>query len=256
MKRSWPLYVLATLAVTTAGCVLPDRDIVLKGQYNAHAVRIVEPTYLNRSARNAICNAETKEHCSAQLSIPPIPHHLDPETFPFCRCADRRSKDPKRLPSLRILIEEGDQDPIYTALLLDSPASQQSPAFWEYFSAFVDPTKPRGMRPSLPPDPSLHWNPYHRGGGPLREIVLGNENGLDLCNANPRIHLSGGWHTLTVLVTDRPWHVPDKGNHPSYAIPDIAAGATFARTQYSFYCRVQDSKDPNSCQCSGPERGA
>lgn len=250
-KRSlWPISLLGTLLL---GCVLPDKDIVLKGQYNAHAVRIVEPTYLNPRAREAICDYEKKEKCPEQLSIAPIPHHLSPETFSFCRCADPKHRDPNRLPSLSVLIEEADKDPIYIALLLDSSASQKEPAFWEYFSAFADPITPRGARPSLPPDPSLYWNPYHRSGGPLREIVLGNQHGIDLCNAHSRIQLSGGWHTLTVLVTDRPWFKPKDAKSPSYAIPDIAAGATFARTQYSFYCQVQNPQDPKSCHCDPAE---
>lgn len=243
--RPW-LYVLG---LSLSGCILPDRDIVLSGQYNAHAVRIVEPTYISPSARNAICDTEKREGCRNNLSIAPIPHHLPPDSFEFCRCADPLARDPKRLPSLRVWIEEGDDDPIYAALLLDSSASQSDPAFWEYFAAFADPTLARGIRPTLPPDPSLFWDPNHRGGGPLREIVLGNEHGLDLCNAHPRIRLEGGWHTLTVLVTDRPWFRGKGQEGQSYAIPDIAHGATFARTQYSFYCSVEDPEDPSSCHC-------
>lgn len=256
MKRTASLGMAGLFALLTMSCVLPDRDIVLAGQYNAHAVRIVEPTYLSQSARAAICESEKQEDCEGQINIAPIPHHLTPDSFPFCRCANPKASDPKRLPALRIWVEEGDQDPIYAALLLDSGASQDDPAFWEYFSAFADPTLARDARPSLPPDPSLHWNPYHRAGGPLREILLGNELGMDLCNAHPKIHLDAGWHTLTVLVTDRPWHRSKERQGPSYAIPAIAQGATFARTEYSFYCQVENIDDPSSCHCppvkSGP----
>lgn len=241
---------LGALAGLSA-CILPDKDIVLSGEYNASPVRIVEPTYLSHSARKGVCErVRAKGSCQRQLSLAPLPHHLSPESFPFCRCAQSDQHDPGRLPALRILVEEADADPIYAALLLDSPASQKDPAFWEYFSAVADPSLERGGRPSLPPDPSLFWVSEHRAGGALKEIVLGGPEGLDLCNAHPRIRIEGGWHTLTVLVSDRPWFQPKAQDGPSYAIPDIAVGATFARTQYSFYCDTEIPDDATSCSCA------
>lgn len=245
-----PITAFVALAGVNA-CILPDRDIVLSGEYNASPVRIVEPTYLSRSARNGVCErVRAKGSCQRQLSLAPLPHHLSPDSFPFCRCTQSDRQDPGRLPALRILVEEADGDPLYAALLLDSPASQKDPAFWEYFSAVADPSLQRGGRPSLPPDPSLFWVSEHRAGGTLKEIVLGGAQGLDLCNAHPRIRIQSGWHTLTVLVSDRPWFQPEEQEGPAYAIPDIALGATFARTQYSFYCDTETPDDATSCSCT------
>lgn len=242
------------LGLVASACILPDHDILLAGEFNQNPVRIVEPTYLSPEVRESICrlNANVKD-CSKSLSLEQPPHFLDRKTYRYCRCSNRENRDPNPLDRLSVFVEEGDNDNLYAALLLDSKGSQNVHPHWEYFSQYVDTANPVVASRRQPNDASLITPRESREPGFLREIVFGEGGGLDLCNAHPREDIKPGWHTLTVLVTDRDWFRDPKTGRRQYAVPDIAAGATYARTDYIFYCYSSEAEGEERCSCRNDE---
>ena len=253
-------YIPALVSITTFGlsaCILPDYDIVPVGEFNESPVRIVEPTYLSTEARAAVCSntQDPEDDCVNAPSIEQPPHFLNPIEYPFCICSNSERRDPRRLSQFFVYVEDADSDEIFAALLLDSRGSQSTEPFWEYFIDYLDPSRPIPGTAFLPTDLSLTPLADTRAIGKLRQVNVGDDTGLDLCNAHRRVPLSEGWHTLTILVTDRPWFGTSTEAGPQYAVPDIASGATYARTEYSFYCQSEATGEAGGCSCvSGDQR--
>ncbi|HEY8374966.1 MAG TPA: hypothetical protein VIK91_00700, partial [Nannocystis sp.] len=135
------------------------------------------------------------------------------------------------------------RDNIYAALFRDLPPHSPDPYnYRDYFET---------LNPELPLDlADVDYSPHARRDPHLRELVLGDTDfPLDLCNGG-RERLAPGLHTLTVMVTDKPWWVTERGV-TLVGIPDLSAGATFDTVTYVFHCHAA-SPDDSKCRCSNP----
>jgi hypothetical protein len=267
--------------------VLADKDINFEDAEiaNRNPVRLVEATMLSPDAerscapedeRDEISDAEAYGICS-QPGVDPrdvLPHFLNPAysredddgqiitPFVFCSCEKEGERDKNALLAT-LYVEDQDEnrrrdpkDKIYAALLLDLPQREPHPDNYLDYQRYVDPS--RELELSGTP-----YSPEKRRDPQLRELVLGisvdgndQTGGIDLCNGGSRV-LEPGFHSLTVMVTDRPWFRPADGGIGSEhaGVPDLAIGATFDSITYVFYCgSATEEDDPNKCaeQCAVP----
>ena len=76
---------------------------------------------------------------------------------------------------------------------------------------------------------------------------------IDLCNDNNGGPLSPGLHNLQFLVTDRPFFraAREGSDHGRLqcGVPDVAAGATYAVTNYVFEC-IDSTLEANKDRCT------
>jgi hypothetical protein len=70
---------------------------------------------------------------------------------------------------------------------------------------------------------------------------------VDLCNDVDSLDkpLARGYHTLRLIVTDRPWFSDDSG--PKFGVPDLASGATYDTLTYIFHCDDKTNPDDDHC---------
>ncbi|HFE44938.1 MAG TPA: hypothetical protein ENJ18_05505 [Nannocystis exedens] len=249
---------LALLLIASAGCILTDEDINVSDEQilNRNAVRIVEPLQLSREAREA-CNRENGG-CPQPPPDPEyvLPHFLDPKEYVFCSCP-MGSVDSQAQPRFSIYIEDRDQDAdeqyddIYAALFLDYTPDNPKPYTSIRYPEYVDPQEP------IPLASSIEYQPIGRNDPILRELVLGNDSrGFDFCNAATDTALEAGFHTLTVVVSDRPWFTPEiekdgeilKGVIQE-GVPDFLNGASFDLSTYVFYCTAAEEDPCQASQC-------
>ncbi|MCB9566258.1 MAG: hypothetical protein H6710_03420 [Myxococcales bacterium] len=256
-----PLAALA--AALAAACVIPDRDIIIKDETisNRYAVRIVEPLRLTVEASEACDDPETDplEECPQPPPDDPrnvLPHFLDPSNplYAFCSCPKGQG-DAGAQPTFSIYIEDRDldaqnePDEIFAALLLDYTPTNAKPHDSVRYRNFVNPQEP------LPRAASIDYQPIGRPDPLLRELTLGNEfRPFDLCNGAIDTPLSPGFHSLSVIVTDRPWFTPDDDGLQTIqeGVPDLAAGATFDVLTYVFFCAESGSATCDG-ECIAPE---
>lgn len=267
------------LGTAVAACILPDNLIDIEDEEisNKQAVRIAQTMVLSLQA-NAACDAtlqnDEQDGCP-QPGIDPLdalPHFLDPTYSPpgapqalpydFCSCGSDEY-DSKRLGAFTLYVEDRDeeprtrepQDPIYAALLLDldpdDPQPQNSLAYVDY----LDSTKPLALAADI------DYTPIRRPTPSLRELNLGDgDTPLDLCNRAGNEALSAGFHTLRVLVTDRPWFertAEDGQKIAQLGVPDLNAGATFDFVTYVFHCSVKQDEQSNcNTQCKDIEEAS
>ncbi len=239
---------LAILLAASTGCVLPDQYISVNDEQilNRSAVRIVEPLQLS---------LEAEEACDGNCPQPPpddpadlLPHFLDPQEYVFCSCP-MGSVDGQAQPNFPIYIEDRDQDidgeydDIYGALLLDYTPENSKPYSSIRYREYVNPQEP------VPQAASIEYQPIGRRDPILRELRLGNENrNFDFCNGATDTALEAGFHTLTVIVSDRPWFTPEDGVIQE-GVPDFVQGASFDISTYVFYCTAADVDPCQSSQC-------
>lgn len=265
--------VLAALSLTAGlSCVLPDLEIGTDDEKitNKQAVRFARSFALTDEADEACIKKEEDEGC-LQPAVDPrdvLPAFLDPNKNPsydFCSCGDDE-RDNNALGQFTLYVEDRDEDTrdrtakdkIFAAILLDLNPRHAYPNDSVKYTGYVDPAvklEPVGFdyKPALRPDPHL------------RELTLGDETQrIDLCNRASNDALSEGYHTLQIIVTDRPWfqYVNENGQKLTQTgVPDIAGGATFDTTTYVFHCDVKraDNKDTlydeGHCntQCKNPD---
>ncbi|PCC75556.1 hypothetical protein SAMN02745121_00096 [Nannocystis exedens] len=269
--------VLVALSLTTAAlsCVLPDIDIEFEETAitNRNAVRIIEPVLLSIAAEVS-CDPNLKdmlpETCPQPGDSDPgeaVPHFLDPtdtedidgdviSRYAYCTCPDEQ-KDSKSF-DLTLYVEDQDEEPrprkpkdsIFAALLLDVPQDTIQPFSYVDYLLFYDPERPLDLVGDA-------YRPAGRRDPQLRQLVLGgDQGGIDLCNGG-RERLSKGFHTLTVMVTDRAWFKPEDGAR-QYGVPDIDNGATYDSTHYVFHCdEAPPDAEMHPCQTSCvPEKEA
>ncbi|MDC0667509.1 hypothetical protein [Nannocystis radixulma] len=270
--------VLVALSLGTGACVLADKDINFEDAAiaNRNPVRLVEATMLSSEAELS-CDPDhelDEPGTCPQPGVDPrdvLPHFLDPAfsredddgqlsyPFVFCSCEEEGKRDPNTLLTT-LYVEDQDEEPrtrdprdkIYAALLLDMPQGDSQPDNYLDYRRYVDPT--RELELSGTP-----YTPQRRRDPQLRELDLGGDDqtgGIDLCNGGSRV-LAPGFHSLTVMVTDRPWFRPADGGIGSEhaGVPDLAIGATFDSITYVFYCgSATQEGDPNKCadQCAVP----
>ena len=284
-----PVLVALSLGTACLACVLADQEINFEDVQitNRNPVRLVEATMLSPEAerscapeedRNKISDEEAYAYCP-QPGINPrdvLPHFLDPaytrtdddddsaikNPFVFCSCEEEGKRDSQTLYTT-LYVEDQDEEPrsrdpkdsIYAALLLDMPERARRPTNYLDYQRYVDPG--RALEFS-----ALPYSPRKRRDPQLRELVLGpsvagdDQTGIDLCNGGSRV-LEAGFHSLTVMVTDRPWFRPEDGGIGSAhaGVPDLANGATFDSITYVFYCgSATVDGDPNKCaeRCTTP----
>lgn len=259
------------LAVTVLSCVLPDRDINIVDEdiQNKHAVRIIEPTQLSAEAKVA-CDA-----AFAALQIPlvcqlgdpatSLPHFLDPASKPigaatsydFCSCPPGE-KSSVRLLTFTLYVEDRPDDvdedvELFAAAQLDLRPGSVDPHLSVRYTQIIDPDD------TLPDETAeLDYRPLKRPKPQIRSLTFGLDEATDLCNDANDTPLAPGFHTLRLIVTDRPWFQPAPDpDHPDVTppdqpgVPDIAGGATFDTVTYVFHC---DDPTADHCQeaCAPP----
>jgi len=257
------LTILGVLAMACAACFIPDRDIQVNDESitNRSPVRIVEAVQISDEALTACDDSDPllQECPQPQLPEDVLPHFLDPDIseFAFCSCPPG-STDAKARPNFPIYIEDRDENPdaddgdrldeIYAALILDYNASNHRPFTSVRYRTYINPQEP------VPLAGDITYQPIGRHGQKLRELRLGNENlDFDFCNGATDTALDPGFHTLTVIVSDRPWFTPDDG-FIQEGVPDFTNAATFDVTRYVFRCNASDVEPCQSSQCiSGEE---
>lgn len=282
IPRRVPRPVLVALSLATAGlaCVLADKDINFEDVQitNRNPVRLVEATMLSPEAERSCIPEDERDEVSdadavglcPQPGVDPtdvLPHFLNPDysrkdddgqliyPFVFCSCEEEGKRDRNTL-FYTLYVEDQDEEPrtrdpkdkIFAALLLDMPQGAQRPDNYVDYLRYLDPS--RQLENS-----GTTYTPQKRRDPQLRELVLGpsvegeDQTGIDLCNGGSRV-LAPGFHSLTVMVTDRPWFRPANGGIGSAhaGVPDLANGATFDSITYVFYCgSVTADEDRNNC---------
>lgn len=270
------------VAATSVACIIPDREIGFEGEFdNPGAVRIVQPTLLPAQMRD-ICDPPLEDEANRDRTFcPQVPRTLHSGLIgladaPFCVCPS--GEDARVLPEFYIYAEDPDRasespvDELFAVALLDfelDPNGQSD-----------DPQNAVAYRQQLPPDrqAELVDNRNDRSSGTFVAPSVSREDnllwrfrfgkdggaGTDLCNDNGGQALPPGLHNITVVVTDRPFFRPelqDENGEPvldqngdpvlggtQLAMPDLAAGATYAVANWVFEC-----KDPmvvgDACDC-------
>lgn len=274
MRRAALRVAPALAALLLAGCVLPDRDIVIVDEavQNKHPVRFIEPTPVSFDAAAtclALLDEQDLKSAVCQPSDPEynLPAYLDPELvefnedgeeikpYRFCSC-DPDKADSRRLRATTLYVEDRRDDVgeplrhLYAALQLDISPGETEPQRKVAYASFVDPKLllPESTREYEPPR-----RPPSAAGRELHEINLGFSGGrlMDLCNDAGQ-PLARGFHTLRVIVTDAPWFIPapeepDTDTESSIVepvgemerqigVPDIANGATYDAMTFTFFC--------------------
>ncbi|TPV93958.1 MAG: hypothetical protein B7733_17760 [Myxococcales bacterium FL481] len=249
---------LAAVAIESV-CVFTDRgiDVERGGNVNRHAVRLVEPIVLRPGEECSCDEPNDGVDCTPACPLPRgpgLPHFLDPgaeeEFYRYCEC-EFGFYDANYLNPLEFFAEDEDVEPdtdkVFAALLLDWDSSSSSTSSANSHVAYRDLHTGRFILDSAAYDSSVLLRPSPQ----TRRLVVAGDRGVDLCNAHgTTAEMGQRFHTLTVLVTDRPWYTPPPVQGvgdppPRIGVPDIAAGATWDRLDYVFYCH--DSSD-ESCQ--------
>ncbi len=234
-------------------CIIPDEQIqVLITDVNESPVRFVEGIPLDESAGCA-CDANS---CTCPLPDPTgVPTFLNPEdtAYQFCICTDNKIDD-GRLYGFQLFVEDQDEedgvpsDSLYAAALLDwDPTTGDSPFDYVAYRNYIDPRKVLDFYYS-----SYDAGIIKRPRPYVRSINLNDLSGrFDLCNDAGR-PVGAGFHTLSIIVSDRPWFQRDAATAGTDTggdgdpletmsatldgVPDIAAGATYDIQTYVFKC--------------------
>lgn len=268
MIRARASTVLGALSVVTGlmgqACVLPDLDIVTEDEKitNKQAVRFAPSALLSAHA-DAACiqrDPELDEGCPQPATDPSdvLPSFLDPRyrapdnTLPydFCTC-DPGERDDKALPPFILYVEDRDEDArtrtpkdsIYAALLLDVDPKDDEPYLKVRYSSYLDTDRP--LEPA-----DTEYEPLLRPPPHLRQLSLGDETQrVDLCNRAGGDALAPGYHTLRIIVSDRPWFQRTDSNGQKVTqtgVPNLAIGATFDIATYVFHCDEKREDDKST----------
>jgi hypothetical protein len=273
-----------TLALVATACIIPDRDISFEAdEANPGAVRIVQPTPL---APDMIAECTDEDADMRDLDqCPQVPtvgaRHSGlirrPADAPFCVCPG--GHDARTLDEFFIYAEDPDRsqerpvDALLAVALLDFDPFAQVPPFSAVAYRQQLPEGGKGellLRRNEPPSPGLNIVPSSgREDNFLWRFRFGKSGGrgTDLCNDNDGKTVAVGLHTLSVMVTDRPFFRPPQldadgepvlgqDGEPLYeavqtVMPDLAVGATYSIASWVFECH---SPEVNSeCACAeGP----
>lgn len=277
---------IALLALTT-GCIIPDKHIDVQQDFsNPGPVRIIQPIPMTAQADEACRDAsELLLGCPVPPDTLPL-GLIDPDQGQLCVCPER---DDNALQHFDIYVEDPDfeedeqgrrraKDTLLGAFLLDVPPEVISPdplgddlvdaSQYVAYENYLSPTTPARTFPGLLP--GTYRDAIERPTPLVRSWTIGQEQSLDLCNDDNKAKLEPGLHTLTLVVTDRPWYVPVKlddgevqrdreGNlvradaDPRLGVPDLPAGASYAVGSYVFRCRDGTSGMDMACNCSQEE---
>ena len=247
------------LAVFVTACLIPDTGIVLSGDQNSNAVKILERAATSVEV-DCACDPASSVTCPSDL--PPsawfpnpcpqplafnIPHLMDRDEaqYEFCSCPAGEA-DISPLPGVEIFVndldvdDQGDPlDELYAVLLLD-PSPEDNPTLSVAYENYLNPNL------SLS-DFSENYQPIQQPRAKLRRVLIRDTNGdWDLCNGNG-YPLDRGWHQMTLIVTDRPWFaaadIEDASAPPiiQRGVPDFTTGATQDQSHFSFFCYDGDA---------------
>jgi hypothetical protein len=275
----WILARFAGLALVLSACIIPDRDIGFEAdEANPGAVRIVQPTILADEMIEACIEEDPElrdtDQCPQVPTVDVRPSGLirRPADEPFCVCPG--GHDTRTLDEFFIYAEDPDRaqerpvdgliavalldfDPFATVPPSSSVAYRQQLPEGELVFDRNDPPSGLNIVASTGREDNLLWRfRFGKSGG----------RGTDLCN-DAGVPVSVGLHTLSVMVTDRPFFQPQQVDaegepvfgqdgeplyeKPQDAMPDLAVGATYSIASWVFECH---SPEVNSqCLCAeGP----
>jgi hypothetical protein len=293
--RRLPHLVGALCLGALAACVIPDKFIdFVTPNPNSHAVRFRESVALPIEDRcectNAILSANGLDESSrfwcdetdpdddqygqrcATIVPSALPRFMDParDEYDFCGCpvGERDTKALLRIDDLYVddldVDEDGNYDQIFAALLLDMPNDEfADPALRVAYRGLLDPRQALKETPGQVASLLPNFELLEQPSPVLRRIFIADPDAgtVDLCNdagVGPG-RLDPGWHTLTLIVTDRPWLSVaiegEEGEELTMAmrdgVPDIAGNATWATREYAFHC--SNAEDNPNCECETPE---
>lgn len=262
MRRplAWGRTTLAGL-LAALGCILPDRGIDVTNEQisNRAPVRFAEQTALTPEADHAC--GEVCPQPGADIASP-LPHFLDPTfeivtssksvelPYAFCSCPPG-TYDDRALSGFTLYVEDRDEDEkrkpadnVYAALQLDLDPSDPDPARAFAYATYVDPDRRLDFA-DIDYEPILRTSPH------LRALQIGDEElRVDLCNRAQSAPLVPGYHSLRVIVSDRPWFKVDGRTQPG--VPDLSVGATFDTVTFVFACGAPESEECK-VSCRPPE---
>lgn len=280
MTRRWQLSALALLL--GGACIIPDRGIQFEGgPANPGAVRILEPTPLPAEWTEWCSNRDINKRVEGGTSAF-CPHVredrggglVDDGTFCICPQGQRDARAPKRW---NVYAEDPDldgddgEDGLYGALLLDPDPSSEQPTAAVAYENYLEPCAPgRSIDVDLVTVPAPDEDDGYftdrvvpsiaRNSAPqwAFEIDDAFSDQIDLCNDDNGRPLEPGLHNLQFLVTDRPFFRAAREDSElerlQCGVPDVAAGATYAVTNYVFECldgTLEDNVD--ECDCEDEE---
>jgi hypothetical protein len=272
--------VACSIALLAGACIIPDREIGFEAdEANPGAVRIVQPTIL-APQMHADCTAEDDAlRDTAQCpqvptaSVRPSGLIARPWNEPFCVCPG--GHDTRTLDEFYVYAEDPDRaqdrpaDDLHAVALLDfDPFAMAAPLT----AVAYDKQLPPGGRGELVLNRDDLQSPGQnivastgREDNALWRFHFGKRGGLgtDLCN-DANVPVSVGLHTLSIMVTDRPFFQPmelddngepitdDAGNvlfeGVQTIMPDLPVGATYAIASWVFECH---SPEVNAeCLCA------
>lgn len=259
------------LAVLGCACIIPDTDIDVQPiRTNPGAVRIVQAVALSTQANEACADEPGFQVCP----VPPdtvVPGLIELENQAFCVC-EGGGRDGNALGGFQIFVEDPDvddgipRDALLGALLLDvDPGAESLSPFVAYTNYF--PTSPAQRSAA-----GTYEQPIERPASNLQEWTVGLDTTVDLCNDNNGTPLTGGLHSLRVIVTDRPWPFPvavdenglpkragdgferDETAEPLVGVPDTPGGASYDVADFVFRCVDEsDEEGSNVCNCEEVE---
>ena len=272
--------------VLASACIIPDREITFEGgPDNPSAVRILERPPLAQQMFD-ICNADANKMPDVvDLTFcPPVRRSLpsglieSADGGPFCICpagVGEQGVDERAIEAFTIYAEDGDlvgdsaRDTLYGVFLLDPDpsADQPVPAYYDYWAFGQEGQEISALHVKEVDALSGRTAPSEaRDVPPQWAFRIDDGSGtVDLCNGNLAA-IEPGLHNLQFMVTDREWFAvehpdgdPDDDETPGtfavkMGVPDTAAGASYAVTNYVFECvDALDSTHPRSdeCRCDG-----
>lgn len=274
---------LGVLALSGAACIIPDREIGFEAEEaNPGAVRIVQPTPLAAEMLEACTakdsEARDREQCPQVPEVGTMHSGLveRPADAPFCVCAGH---DARHLEEFFVHAEDPDRrreqpaDTLYGVALLDfDPFAPVSPQTFVAYEQQLAPGAPGEVVRDRNDPPSPGQNVVASTGREdnfLWRFRFGKNggDGTDLCNDDNGRKVSVGLHTLTVMITDRPFFRPPRRgpdgepvldqngdpivDGPVPGMPDLAVGATYSMASWVFECH--DPAVNPECNCEeGP----
>ncbi len=274
MIRRW----VSGAALFGCACIIPDRGITFEGgPSNPGAVRILEATPVPALWTEWCTNRDINDNVEGGTaafcpSVRATRSGGAVEGGPFCICPEGQ-RDARALARWTIYAEDPDldgdagADTLYGVLRLDPDPASEEPTAAVAFENYLEPCAPGqpedvGFMTLPAPDeddgyfvdrvvPSIARNTAPQW---AFEVDDAFSERIDLCNDNNGIALEPGLHNLQFLVTDRPFFRAAREDSDlerlQCGVPDVAAGATYAVTNYVFECldaALEDNAD--DCEC-------
>ncbi|MGH1340705.1 MAG: hypothetical protein ACRBN8_04085 [Nannocystales bacterium] len=271
-------------ALFFGACIIPDRGIQLEGgPSNPGAVRILKPTLVPEQwtqwcddiDTDAVIEDGTSAFCPQVRATRPG-GLVDQGTFCVCPQGQWDTDAPELW---TIYAEDPDldgddpEDTLYGVLLLDPDPLSEQPTAAVAFQNYLEPCAPGA--PISPEEvrkpvstaseaertfiervvPSIGRNPAPQWAFEIDDAVSDH---IDLCNNNNGNPLPLGLHNLQFMVTDRPFFRASRDDsdlqREQCGVPDVAAGATYAVTNYVFEC-LDGTLEENDgiCGCEDEE---